>query len=100
MCTPIATESARTLTTAGHQSVVDWPPSHTRPSRTALSGCWSPVRSNERWRSPPVDETVHGNRRERVRQLGNGVTPPAAEWLVGAAVASLERSGGRRRTAA
>ncbi|MFE0027070.1 DNA cytosine methyltransferase [Amycolatopsis sp. NPDC059021] len=33
---------------------------------------------------------VTGNKRERVRQLGNGVTPPAAEWLVRAAVASLE----------
>jgi DNA (cytosine-5)-methyltransferase 1 len=30
-----------------------------------------------------------GNKRERVRQLGNGVTPPAAEWLIRAVVASL-----------
>jgi DNA (cytosine-5)-methyltransferase 1 len=33
---------------------------------------------------------ITGNKREQVRQLGNGVTPPAAEWLVRAAVESLE----------
>ncbi|MFF0146003.1 DNA (cytosine-5)-methyltransferase 1 [Amycolatopsis sulphurea] len=38
------------------------------------------------------DYVVTGNKRERVRQLGNGVTPPAAEWLVSAAVAALERT--------
>jgi len=32
------------------------------------------------------------SKRVRVRQLGNGVTPPAAEWLVAAAVDSLERT--------
>lgn len=35
------------------------------------------------------DYTVLGNKRERVRQLGNAVTPPAAEWLVRAVVESL-----------
>lgn len=33
---------------------------------------------------------ITGTKREQVRQLGNGVTPPAAEWLVRAAVESLE----------
>lgn len=32
---------------------------------------------------------VLGNRREQVRQLGNAVTPPAAEWLIRAVVAAL-----------
>ena len=33
---------------------------------------------------------VLGNRRERVRQLGNGVTPPAAEFLLRAIARSLD----------
>jgi heme exporter protein D len=32
---------------------------------------------------------VHGTRREQVRQLGNAVTPPAAEWLIRAVTESL-----------
>ena len=31
---------------------------------------------------------VKGNKREQVRQLGNAVTPPAAEWLIRAVVDS------------
>ncbi len=33
---------------------------------------------------------VLGTRRQQVRQLGNGVTPPAAEWLLRAVAASLD----------
>jgi DNA (cytosine-5)-methyltransferase 1 len=36
------------------------------------------------------DYIITGNKREQVRQLGNGVTPPAAEWLIRAVVDSLE----------
>ena len=36
------------------------------------------------------DYVVTGNKREQVKQLGNGVTPPAAEWLIRAAVGALE----------
>lgn len=36
------------------------------------------------------DYTVLGNRRERVKQLGNAVTPPAAEFLIRAVVDALE----------
>jgi hypothetical protein len=32
---------------------------------------------------------VLGSRRDQVRQLGNAVTPPAAKWLLPAAVDSL-----------
>jgi DNA (cytosine-5)-methyltransferase 1 len=35
------------------------------------------------------DYTVLGNRREQVRQLGNAVTPPAAEWLIRAIATTL-----------
>lgn len=35
------------------------------------------------------DYAVLGNRREQVRQLGNAVTPPAAEWLIRAVVGAL-----------
>lgn len=35
------------------------------------------------------DYVVTGSKREQVRQLGNGVTPPAAEWLIRAVVESL-----------
>lgn len=37
-----------------------------------------------------TDYTVLGNRRERVKQLGNAVTPPAAEFLIRAVVEALE----------
>lgn len=36
------------------------------------------------------DYRVLGNRREKVRQLGNGVTPPAAEFILRAVAASLD----------
>jgi DNA (cytosine-5)-methyltransferase 1 len=32
-------------------------------------------------------------KRDRVRQLGNGVTPPAAEWLIRTVVESLSTAG-------
>lgn len=35
---------------------------------------------------------VHGNRRERIKQLGNGVTPPAAEFIFTRVVATLTGS--------
>ena len=35
------------------------------------------------------DYRIRGTRREQVRQLGNAVTPPAAEWLIRAVVESL-----------
>lgn len=42
----------------------------------------------------PPGYRVLGTRREQVRQLGNGVTPPAAEWLLRAVAASLDGTGG------
>ncbi|MEV6880195.1 DNA cytosine methyltransferase [Amycolatopsis sp. NPDC051128] len=98
MCTPV-TEPARTLTTAGHQSLVGWPDS--APAAEDCTFRMLSVREIQAAMAFTPDYVITGSsKRVKVRQLGNGVTPPAAEWLVGAAVASLERSAGRRRTAA
>jgi DNA (cytosine-5)-methyltransferase 1 len=89
MCTPLD-EPTRTITTAGHQSLVGW-----HRAKPAVEDCT--------FRMLAVPEisaamaftdgyVVRGNKREQVRQLGNGVTPPAAEWLVRAVVESLEPS--------
>jgi len=84
MCTP-ASEPMRTLTAAGHQSLVsiedmvaDCTFRMLEPGEIQLAMAFGP------------DYRVLGNRRERVRQLGNGVTPPAAEFLLRAVAESLE----------
>lgn len=108
MCTPLV-EPLRTLTTAGHQSLVMWmvvdyngparPVSEPLPTQTTVEG--DGLCSVE----PAVDDClfrmlepheiqaamafagtyrVLGNKRERVRQLGNAVTPPAARDLIAA----------------
>ena len=86
MCTPV-TESARTITTAGHQSLVGWPDEVPgvadctfRMLEPAEIGAAMAFHAGYR---------VLGNRREQVRQYGNAVTPPAAEWLIRSVVASL-----------
>jgi DNA (cytosine-5)-methyltransferase 1 len=87
MCTP-ATEPARTITTAGHQSLVGWP--RTTP---AVDDCTFRMLEPHEIQSAMAfrgDYAVLGNRRERVRQLGNAVTPPAAEFLLGAVTAALD----------
>lgn len=83
-CT-LTSEPARTLTTAGHQSLVsieeeidDATFRMLEPHEIQAAMAFS------------ADYTVLGNRRERVRQLGNGVTPPAAEFLLRAIAASLD----------
>lgn len=86
MCTPAA-EPARTITTKGHQSIVGWP--HTQPTVDDCSFRMlepSEIQAAMAFRG---DYGVLGNRRERVRQLGNAVTPPAAEYLVRAVTDSL-----------
>jgi DNA (cytosine-5)-methyltransferase 1 len=83
MCTPAA-EPARTITTAGHQSLV----SITQQVEDATFRMLEPheIQAAMAFHSA---YRVLGNRRERVRQLGNAVTPPAAEFLVGAVAAAL-----------
>lgn len=79
MCTPVS-EPARTMTTTGHQSLVGWdeaPP--------AVEDCtFRMLEPGEVGRAMAFrsDYQVLGNRREQVRQYGNAVTPPAAEWII------------------
>lgn len=84
MCTP-ASEPARTLTTHGHQSIV----SIERQVEDATFRMLEPHEIQVAMAFGP-DYRVLGNRREKVRQLGNGVTPPAAEFLLGAVARSLD----------
>lgn len=87
MCTP-ATEPARTLTTAGHQSLVGW-----TTQAPDVGDCTFRMLGVDEIQAAMAftpDYQVLGSKRERVAQLGNGVTPPAAEWLVRSVAASLE----------
>lgn len=86
MCTP-ATEPARTLTTAGHQSVVGWP--REVPAVEDCTFRMLAVSEIQRAMAFTDDYQLTGTKREQVRQLGNGVTPPAAEWLVSTVATSL-----------
>jgi DNA (cytosine-5)-methyltransferase 1 len=89
MCTP-ATEPARTLTTHRHQSLVGWP-----GQLPAVDDCTFRMLEPREIQAAMAfrrDYRVLGTRREQVRQLGNAVTPPAAEFLIRAVVESL---GGR-----
>ena len=90
MLTP-PTEPLRTLTTAGHQSLVEWTQPAT-PVAPAVEDCSfrmlepHEVAAGMAFASEYV---VLGNKREKVRQLGNAVTPPAARDLIAAVVTSL-----------
>ncbi|WP_018685356.1 DNA cytosine methyltransferase [Actinokineospora enzanensis] len=106
MCTPV-TEPARTITTAGHQSLVGWT-ANLDFARFGVSasgeledrGDLPPALAESTFRMLEPDEiraamafndgyTLLGTRRERVKQLGNAVTPPAAEWLLARIAESL-----------
>lgn len=86
MCTPLH-QPLRTITTAGHQSLVGW--DSTPP---AVADCTFRMLSVPEIRGAMAftpDYTIKGTKREQVRQLGNAVTPPAAEWLIRAVVTAL-----------
>jgi DNA (cytosine-5)-methyltransferase 1 len=85
MYTPVD-EPARTITTAGHQSLVGWgePPAVDDCTFRMLEP--AEIQAAMAFRS---EYHVLGNRRERVRQLGNAVTPPAAEYLIRAVATAL-----------
>ncbi len=106
MCTPV-TEPGRTITTAGHQSLVGWPP-HLDLARFGVGGNGviedrgdlPPGVADSTFRMLEPDEirkamsfadgyVLLGTRRERIKQLGNAVTPPAAEWIIGQITESL-----------
>ena len=84
MCTP-ATETLRTLTTAGHQSVLE-------PQTVAVEDCLFRMLEPHEVAAGMAftpGYVVLGNKREKVRQLGNAVTPPAARDLIAAVAESL-----------
>lgn len=115
MSTPVG-EPLRTITTAGHQSLISWdhlvvdyngparPVAEVMPTQTTVEG--NAIASVEvdpmdclfrmlepaeikRGMAFPSDYVIKGNRREQVKQAGNAVTPPAARDLVAAVVESL-----------
>jgi len=86
MCTPV-TEPARTITTAGHQSLVGWP--HEVPDVDDCRFRMLAVPEIQAAMAFTPEYVVVGSKREQVKQLGNGVTPPAAEFLIRAMVESL-----------
>ena len=83
-CTP-ASEPMRTLVAITNQSLVSIEEEVDDATFRMLEPheIQSAMAFHDRYR-------VLGNRREKVRQLGNGVTPPAAEFLLRAVTASLD----------
>ncbi len=86
LSTPIQ-EPLRTLTTAGHQSLLGWPERTPQVEDCTFRMLTVPEIQAAMAFTPGY--IVTGNKREQVRQLGNGVTPPAAEFLVRAVANSL-----------
>ncbi len=86
LSTPVD-QPMRTLTTAGHQSLVGW--TDTPPQVQDCTFRMLTVPEIQAAMAFTPDYIVTGNKRERVKQLGNGVTPPAAEFLVRAVARSL-----------
>ena len=86
MSTPV-TEPARTITTAGHQSLLD----SARPTVDIDDVRFRMLEPREIIAAMdfPAEYVVLGNRREQVRMAGNAVTPPAARDLVGVVAESL-----------
>lgn len=86
MTTPV-TEYARTVTTGGHQSLLD----AERPTIDIYDVLFRMLEPREIAAAMdfPPDYQLVGNRRIQVRLAGNAVTPPAARDLVGVVVESL-----------
>lgn len=86
MSTPV-TEPARTVTTSGHQSLLD----ANRPTVDIDDVRFRMLEPREIIAAMDFPESyvVLGNRREQVRMAGNAVTPPAARDLVGVVAESL-----------
>jgi DNA (cytosine-5)-methyltransferase 1 len=84
MSTP-AGEPLRTLTTAGHQSLLEY-------STPAIEDCLFRMLEPHEIAAGMAftpGYVVLGNKRERVRQLGNAVTPPTARDLIAATAACI-----------
>ncbi|QDP44190.1 DNA methylase [Gordonia phage JuJu] len=84
--TPVS-EPARTITTSGHQSLLD----ADRPTVDIDDVRFRMLEPREIIAAMdfPTEYVVLGNRREQVRMAGNAVTPPAARDLVGVVAESL-----------
>lgn len=86
MLTP-ATEPARTVTTKGHQSLLEWP-DEIEVSIPDADDCeFRMLTVDELGRAMAFGSTADyalagSSKRDNVRLLGNGVTPPAAEFLL------------------
>ncbi|MCU1677700.1 MAG: cytosine-specific methylase [Frankiales bacterium] len=116
MCTP-TDEELRTLTTTGHQSLIQWAALYgydsgnlrsladVLPTQTTVEGdallsgsipdvddCYFRMLEPHEIQAGMAfarDYLILGNKREQVRQLGNAVTPPAARDLIAAVVEAL-----------
>lgn len=115
MSTPVH-EVMRTLTTKGHQSLLQWgdlvhdyngparlvddvlPTQTTVEGDAVYSAAVDPMDCLFRMLEPaeiargmafPADYRILGNRREQVKQAGNAVTPPAARDLISAVAEAL-----------
>jgi DNA (cytosine-5)-methyltransferase 1 len=86
MTTPVD-EPARTITTAGHQSVLQ----AERPTVNIEEVYFRMLEPDEIKQAMafPSEYVMLGNRREQVKLSGNAVTPPAARDLIGAGVYAL-----------
>ncbi|MEV6895663.1 DNA cytosine methyltransferase [Kribbella sp. NPDC051137] len=85
MSTPVG-EPLRTLTTAGHQSLLEY------GVPIAVEDCLFRMLEPHEVSAGmafTAGYVVLGNKREKVRQLGNAVTPPAARDLISAVAESL-----------
>ena len=89
MSTPVH-EVMRTVTTAGHQSLIT--PGDIEAAKAQVDDCYfrmiEPSEAAAAMAFPSTYEWS-GNRRERTRLAGNAVTPPAARDIVGAVAAAL-----------
>jgi DNA (cytosine-5)-methyltransferase 1 len=89
MVTPVV-EPMRTLTTAGHQSLLT--PGDLAAAEAQVDDVLFRMlepREVIAAMAFPATYLMFGNRREQVRMAGNAVTPPAARDLIAAVVASL-----------
>lgn len=90
MLTP-ATEYLRALTTAGHQSLVT--PGDIEAAEARVDDCLfrmlEPHEIHAGMAFVP-DYIVLGSKRQKIKQLGNAVTPPVAEVLVSALVECIQ----------
>lgn len=96
-CTPIH-EPLRTLTTAGHQSIVTFTPA-TTALRTTSTRFITPSEAAAGM-GFPTNYHFTGNQRDKYTQAGNAVTPPVARDLISCAADAIEGTHTRREAAA